>query len=73
MVEKIPTITQLPRVADNTPIEFRIPSRNGWFIDVHNLFHVVKLRIEKRNAAGAYAAIPNGDPMSPYWSIMDTF
>lgn len=72
MVETIPCVTQLPRVLDNTPIEFRIPSRNGWFIDVNNLFHVVKIRVEKRNAAGGYTTVPNGDPMSPYCGLLWT-
>jgi hypothetical protein len=72
-VETIPCITHLPRVADNTPIEFRIPSRNGWFIDVHNLFHVVKLKLEKRNAAGQYEVVPNGEAVSPYCGLLWTF
>ena len=72
MVETVPCVTQMPRTLDNTPLEYRIPSRNGWFIDVNNLFHVVKIRLEKRNAAGAYASVPNGDPMSPYCGLLWT-
>ena len=70
-IEKIPCLSSLPHVAD-TPIEFRIPSRNGWFIDVHNLYHVVKLKIQKQDAANNWIAVPNGESCSPYCGFLWT-
>jgi hypothetical protein len=69
--ETIPTSTRLPRV-DKTPINFHIPSRENQWIDMSNIQLRLKMRVVRRNNAGAWVALTDNDLVVPLNNFLHT-
>ncbi len=69
--EKISSSSLFPRPNDD-PITFSIPSIEGMFIDLNQIYMTTKFRVRKRDANGEYVNIEDTDNVAPYNNFLQS-